>query len=180
MDKTPIEKTMEALVQLKNEGKIKYIGLSEISASTFRRASKIAHVDAIQVEYSPFAIETPQLNLLATAKEVGTAVVAYSPLGHGMLSGTIKPPSDFGPADLWKYLPRFSAENFPKNPEAQDESVIPIPGTTSVDRLKESFGASSVSLSDEESAAIRRAVEAAEIAGGRYLESLMADTYADT
>ncbi|KXS10222.1 Aldo/keto reductase [Gonapodya prolifera JEL478] len=154
----------------------------------------------------PFALnKTAQLNLLGTAKGLGTAVVAYSLLGRGMLSGTIKFPSDFRPTDLRKYLPRFFTENFLNNLETvetiaafarrkgcapsqltlawllkQDESVIPIPGTTSVERLKENFGALSVSLSDEESAEIRRAVEAAEIARGRYPESVMADMYADT
>ncbi|KAJ3338572.1 hypothetical protein HDU93_009349 [Gonapodya sp. JEL0774] len=205
--KTPIEKTMEVLVQLQQEGKIKYIGLSEISADTLRRASKIAHIDAIQVEYSPFAleIESPQINLFNVARELGTAIVAYSPLGRGILSGAYKSPADFDPTDFRKYLPRFSEENFPKNLEGvatlerfaklkgctpsqitlawllrQDPSVIPIPGTTNLERLVENLGSLSVQLTDEESAEIRKAVEAAEVAGGRYPDMMMGYTYADT
>lgn len=81
---TPIEKTIEAMAKLKTEGKIKHIGLSEVSADTLRRACKVHHVDAVQMEYSPFelTIEDPTYSLLKTARELGVAVVAYSPLGR--------------------------------------------------------------------------------------------------
>lgn len=115
--KTPIEKTVEALVELKNEGKIRYLGLSEISADTLKRACKVHHIDAVQIEYSPFSmdIESPEIGLLKACRELGVAVVCYSPLGRGMLTGQYKSPDDFEEGDFRKMAPRFSKENFPKN-----------------------------------------------------------------
>lgn len=99
------------------EGKIRHLGLCEVSAETLRRAHAVHPITAIQVEYSPFSvdIEHSQVGLLSTARELGIAVVAYSPLGRGMLTGEIKSPDDFADDDFRKYLPRFSKENFPKN-----------------------------------------------------------------
>jgi aryl-alcohol dehydrogenase-like predicted oxidoreductase len=95
--KTPIENTVRAMAELKAEGKIKYLGLSECSADSLRRASKITHISAVQMEYSPFAleIESEQTNLLKVARELGVAIVAYSPIGRGMFSGTMRSPDDF-------------------------------------------------------------------------------------
>jgi aryl-alcohol dehydrogenase-like predicted oxidoreductase len=86
--KTPVEKTVEAMAQLKQEGKIKYLGLSECSAESLRRAYKVHPITAVQIEYSPWVldIENPQYRLLEAARELGVAVVAYSPLGRGFLS----------------------------------------------------------------------------------------------
>jgi aryl-alcohol dehydrogenase-like predicted oxidoreductase len=94
--KTPIEKTVRAMAELQAEGKIKYLGLSECSANSLRRACKIAHISAVQMEYSPFSleIESDQTNLLKTARELGVAIVAYSPIGRGLLAGTIKTTDD--------------------------------------------------------------------------------------
>ena len=121
--KTPVEKTMETLKQLKQEGKIKYIGLSEVSADSLRRACKVEHVDAVQMEYSPFAleIEKESFGLLKAARELGVAIVAYSPIGRGMLGGAIRSPNDFEEGDFRRYAPRFSEENFPKNLELVDK-----------------------------------------------------------
>lgn len=121
--KTPIEKTMQALVELKNEGKFKYIGISEVSADTLRRAHAVHPITALQIEYSPWAldIEDPQIGLLKTARELGVAVVCYSPIGRGMLSGTIRSPDDFEEGDFRSFAPRFSKENFPKNLELVDK-----------------------------------------------------------
>ena len=95
--KTPIEKTVEAMAELKKAGKIKYLGLSEISSATLRRAHAVHPITAVQVEYSPFAleIETKQIDLLATCRELGVAVVAYSPLCRGILSGALRSPYYF-------------------------------------------------------------------------------------
>ena len=119
---TPIEKTVEELKKLQDEGLIKYIGLSECSSASLRRASKIAHIDAVQIEYSPFSldIESEQIGLLKTARELGTAIVAYSPIGRGMLGGKIRSRKDFEEGDFRLYSPRFSDENFPKNLELVD------------------------------------------------------------
>ncbi|KAK3055341.1 hypothetical protein LTR09_003894 [Extremus antarcticus] len=206
-NKTPIEKTMEVLKQLKHEGKIKYIGLSECSEDSLRRACKVAHVDAVQIEYSPFAldIEQPQIGVLKACRELGCAVVAYSPIGRGMLGGTIRSPDDFEDGDFRKYAPRFSAENFPKNLQlvdkiteiakkkgctasqltlawilAQGDDFFPIPGTTNPQRLEENIGSLKVSLTSQEEKEIRKACEAAEVHGSRYPEAMAKALFADT
>lgn len=121
--KTPIEKTMQALKALKEEGKIKYLGLSEMSSDTLRRAHKVHPITAVQVEYSPFAldIESDQIDILKTCRELGVAVVAYSPLSRGLLTGALKSPDDFEEGDFRINAPRFSKENFPKNLKLVDQ-----------------------------------------------------------
>jgi aryl-alcohol dehydrogenase-like predicted oxidoreductase len=96
-------------------GKVRHLGLSEISAATLRRAHAVHPIAAIQVEYSPFTldIEDPAIDLLRTARELGVAVVAYSPLGRGLLTGQYKSPDDFEDGDFRRGVPRFSRENFP-------------------------------------------------------------------
>jgi aryl-alcohol dehydrogenase-like predicted oxidoreductase len=205
--KTPIEKTVEAMAQLKQEGKIKYLGLSEVSSDTLRRAHKVHPISAVQVEYSPFAleIESEQINLLKTCRELGVAVVAYSPLSRGMLTGSIKGPEDFEEGDFRSFAPRFSKENFPKNLKlvdqlatvaerkgvtpaqltlawlmAQGQDIFPIPGTTKVERLKENLGALDVKLTEQEIKEVRKYVDEAEVGGTRYPESFMHACYADT
>jgi aryl-alcohol dehydrogenase-like predicted oxidoreductase len=123
--KTPIEHTISAMVELKKEGKIDHLGLSEVSASTLRRAHAIHPISAVQVEYSPFAldIESPKIDLLRTCRELGIAIVAYSPLGRGFLTGQLKSPDDFEEGDFRKHAPRYSKTNFPKNLELVDQLV---------------------------------------------------------
>ncbi|KAF2705441.1 putative aldo-keto reductase [Pleomassaria siparia CBS 279.74] len=204
---TPIEETMKAMKELQQEGKIKYLGLSECSSETLRRACKVVHVDAVQVEFSPFSldIEKPEIDLLKTCRELGTAVVAYSPIGRGMLAGTVRSPDDFEDGDFRKFAPRFSAENFPKNLElvdkikavadkkgvtpsqltlawlmAQGDDIFPIPGTTKVERLEENLQSLKIELSEEEEKEIRQACEGAEVAGERYPEAFLDLCYVDT
>ncbi|KAF2720740.1 Aldo/keto reductase [Polychaeton citri CBS 116435] len=203
----PIEKTMQGLKELKQEGKIKYIGLSEVGAETLRRACKIEHVDAVQMEYSPFSldVESPETSLLKTCRELGIAVVAYSPIGRGMLGGKIRSPKDFEEGDFRKMAPRFSEENFPKNLElvdkiseiakkkdgtpsqltlawlmAQGDDIFPIPGTTNLQRLEENIGSLRITLTREEEQEIRKACEATEIAGGRYPEAFSKALFVET
>ena len=198
---------MEAMKELKQEGKIKYIGLSECSADSIRRACKVVHVDAVQIEYSPFSldIESDEIGVLKACRDLGCAVVAYSPIGRGMLGGQIRSPKDFEEGDFRKFAPRFSEENFPKNLElvdkitemakekhvtpsqltlawilAQGDDFFPIPGTTNVQRVEENLGALKVKLSAEEQKDIRKACEAAEVAGTRYQEAFSAANFADT
>ncbi|KAJ4294496.1 hypothetical protein N0V90_008187 [Kalmusia sp. IMI 367209] len=205
--KTPIEKTVQALVELKNEGKFKYLGLSECSSDSLRRAHAVHPITAVQVEYNPFAleIESKQINLMRTARELGVAIVAYSPLGRGMFTGQYSSPDDFEDGDFRKFAPRFSKENFPKNLKlvdhlaelakkksvatgqlvlawllAQGEDIFPIPGTQRLERLKENVGSLDVKLSTEEEQEIRQAVEAAEAGGQRYPDAYMSVLYADT
>ncbi|CAI6341823.1 unnamed protein product [Periconia digitata] len=205
--KTPIEKTMQAMVEMKNEGKFKYIGMSECSAKSIRRAHAVHPVTAVQVEYSPFSleIESDQINVLSTCRELGVAIVAYSPLGRGLISGQYTSPDDFEDSDIRKWLPRFSKENFPKNLElvkqmnevakrknitpsqlalawllAQGDDIFPIPGTQRIGRLEENIGGATVQLTKEEEQEIRKAVEAAEVVGPRYPDFIMGTCYADT
>ena len=205
--KTPVEKTMREMKKLQEEGKFKYIGMSECSAESLRRASKIVHIDAVQVEYSPFSldIESTEIPVLKTARELGTAIVAYSPIGRGMLSGKYRSPEDFPEGDFRKMAPRFSKENFPKNLKlvdeiselakkkgctptqltlawlmAQGDDILPIPGTTNIDRLTENLDALYIKLTKEENEAIRKAAENAEVVGGRYPEAFSAVLYNDT
>ncbi|KAI7220481.1 Aldo/keto reductase [Hortaea werneckii] len=205
--KTPVEKTMEELKKLKQEGKIKYIGLSECSSESLRRACKVEHVDAAQIEYSPFSldIESERIGLLKACRELGCAIVPYSPIGRGMLGGTIRSPADFEEGDFRKFAPRFSEENFPKNLQlvdriseiakskgctpsqltlawilAQGEDFFPIPGTTNLERLDENLGALHLKLSKDEEQEIRKACEAAEVHGGRYPEAFASACFADT
>jgi aryl-alcohol dehydrogenase-like predicted oxidoreductase len=113
----PIEKTVEAMAQLKTEGKIRYLGLSECSAGTLRRAHKVHPIAAAEMEFSPFAleIESTQTNFLKTARELDVKIIAYSPLGRGFLTGTIKSRDDFDEMDRRRMFPRFSEENFGDN-----------------------------------------------------------------
>jgi aryl-alcohol dehydrogenase-like predicted oxidoreductase len=205
--KTPIEKTIQGMVELKNEGKIKYLGLSEVSSETLRRAHKVHPISAVQVEYSPFALEmeSEQTNLLRTARELGVAIVAYAPIGRGFFSGTLRSTDDLDEKDFRKTAPRYSKENFPKNLKlvdelsavakekgvtpaqlvlawlmAQGQDIFPIPGTTKLERLKENIGSLDVKLSKEEEQKIRKLVDEAEVSGGRYSEMFMQYAYADT
>lgn len=105
------------MVELKKQGKIKYLGLSECSAATLRRACAVHPIAAAQMEFSPFAleIESEQTDFLKTARELGVKIVAYSPLGRGFLTGTIKSRDDLDPSDNRINHPRFSEENFASN-----------------------------------------------------------------
>lgn len=115
--KTPIEHTVQAMAELKAESKIRYLGLSECSERTLRRAHAVHPITAIQMEYSPFAlqIEHPQTNLLQTARELGVKVVAYSPLGRGFLTGAITSRDQLEESDWRRGMPRFSEKNFGDN-----------------------------------------------------------------
>ncbi|KAL8731912.1 MAG: hypothetical protein Q9181_004135 [Wetmoreana brouardii] len=193
--KTPIEKTVEAMAELKKQGKIKYLGLSEVSSETLRRAYKVHPISAVQMEYSPFAmdIEDPQFALLKTCRELGVATVAYSPLGRGFLTGAIKSPDDFEEGDFRKHISRYSEENFGKNLElvthlqeigkrkgctsgqlslawllAQGDDIFPIPGTKKIKYLEENLDALKIELSVAENTEIRKAIEKVEVIGERY------------
>ncbi len=203
---TPIEKTVQAMVELKNEGKIDYLGLSEVSADTLRRACKVYHIAAVEVEFSPFAldIESKQINLLATCRELGVAIIAYSPLGRGLLTGRFQSVNDFEDGDVRRFLPRFAGGNFEENLEMVNEltslagrkgcspgqltlawelaqgDIFPIPGTSKVKYLEENVAANDIPLTKEEIAEIRGIIEAAEVYGERYPEAFMSELFRDT
>ncbi len=204
--KQPIEVTVRTMKELQDQGKVRHLGLSEVSASTLRRACKVAHIDAVQVEFSPFAMEPETQGLVAACEELGVALVAYSPLGRGFLTGSIKSPDDFqGDADFRRILPRFSPENFPKNLELvkhlqeiarqnnctpsqlvlawllnYSEQIIPIPGTTKPANFDQNMAAAQISLSESTMGKIKAAIDGATVHGGRYPDSMSGALLADT
>ncbi|KAF9008393.1 Aldo/keto reductase [Cyathus striatus] len=209
-DKTvPIEKTVGAMAELVKEGKVKYLGLSEISERTLRRAHAVHPISAVQVEYSPFAldIEDDKIGLLKACRELGIAVIAYSPLGRGLLTGQYKSPDNFEEGDFRRIIPRFSKENFPNILKlvagleeiankhnatagqialawllAQGQDIIPIPGTRRIKYLKENLGASAIRLSEEELLELRNNARKADALwhGERYPPGSMEKLYVDT
>lgn len=205
---TPIEETVKAMAELKAQGKITYLGLSECSARTLRRAHAVHPIAAVQMEYSPFAleIESAQTHLLATARELGVKIVAYSPLGRGFLTNTIRSRADIDPSDTRASHPRFSEEHFAENLKlvqklgemakrkgctagqlvlawvlAQGEDFVPIPGTKRVEYLEENAAAVEVRLTEEERSEIRGEIE--RVGGGkgaRYPEAMMKKCFGDS
>jgi aryl-alcohol dehydrogenase-like predicted oxidoreductase len=182
--KTPIEMTMQAMVELKSAGKIKNIGLSECSAESLRRAHAVHPITAVQIEYSLFCteIESPQRRLLEVARELGVAIVAYSPLGNGFLTGKLRSREDVSkPGDSRGFfLPWLHEENIQKNvavvdrisemakakcvttPQlalawllAQGDDIFPIPGSSRIQRLEENLDSMFVSLSEDEEKTLR-------------------------
>ncbi|CAG8212127.1 unnamed protein product [Penicillium nalgiovense] len=204
---TPIEKTIEAMVELKNQGKIKHLGLSECSAATLRRAHAVHPIAAYQVEYSPFAldIESSTADILATCRELGIAVVAYSPVGRGILTGQIQSFSDIPENDFRRMLPKYAQEHFPKILElvqglkdvannhgstpaqvaiawllAQGSDIIPIPGTKSIKNLDENTDSAFLNLTDTELHDIRALIARTEVSGSRYPAMMMGNVFAGT
>lgn len=108
---------MSAILPFVESGQVRHIGLSEMSENTLRRAHGVHPISAVQVEYSPFALEIETNGVLAAARELGVAVVAFSPLGRGFLTGQYKSLDDFEEGDFRRRVPRFQGENFKKNLE---------------------------------------------------------------
>ncbi|KAJ7153538.1 Aldo/keto reductase [Mycena crocata] len=200
----PIEVVLETLRPFVESGQIKWLGLSECSGATLRRAKAVVgigeNVVAVQMEYSPFDLEIETNGLLDAARETGVAVVAYSPLGRGLLTGKYRSRDDFDKDDYRRTLPRFSEDNFPKNLAlvdhlqsiankhgatsgqitlawmlAEHPDFFPIPGTRSVARLEENARGAQIALSTEDVRAIRAWAAAADIGGARKRAEHMSD-----
>ena len=194
---TSIEETVGAMANLVQQGKIKAIGLSEVSAATLRKAHAVHPITALQTEYSLWSHE-PEDELLDTCKELGIAFVAYSPLGRGFLSGQIKKFEDFDAGDYRRHAPRFQGENFEKNLQlvekvealaerkncttsqlalawvmAKGEHIFPIPGTKRIQYLEENAGAVDVILTSEEMNEIEAIAPKGAVAGPRYPENMI-------
>ncbi|MEO7988462.1 MAG: aldo/keto reductase [Chryseolinea sp.] len=194
---TPIEETVTAMSQLVKSGKIKTIGLSEVSVSTLRRAHRIHPITAVQSEYSLWSRE-PEDEMLATCKELGIAFVPYSPLGRGFLTGQIKKFDDLAVDDWRRVSPRFMGENFQKNLDVvkklevlasrkgctasqlalawvivQGDNLFPIPGTKRFKYLEENIGALNLILTKEELKEIDTIAPKNVAAGTRYTEAGM-------
>ncbi|KPM44824.1 hypothetical protein AK830_g1743 [Neonectria ditissima] len=194
-EEVPIEKTVEVMKQLVEEGKVKYLGLSEVSSTTLRRAHAVHPISAVQAEYNPWTLDiegAPGTNLLKTCAELGASLFAYAPLGRGILTGRYRSVDDFEEGDARRGMVRFQGDNFRKNLAvvdkcnelarrkgctssqlvlawllAQNGGVFVIPGTKRIEYLEENVGASALTLSEEEQLALRRLVMEAGVQGGR-------------
>jgi len=195
---TPIEDTVGAMAELVKAGKVKYLGLSEASPATIRRAHKVHPITALQTEYSLWERQ-PEREIIPTTRELGIGFVPYSPLGRGFLTGTITKPSDLAATDArTQRMPRFAGENFDKNQAlvqrvkaiarrkgvtpaqlalawvlAKGEDLIPIPGTKRRKYLEENAAAVDIRLTPADITELEAAVPENEIAGERYAAAAM-------
>lgn len=194
-----IEETVGAMADLVKQGKVRYLGLSEASATTLERAHKVHPISALQSEYSLWSRDQQDNGCLAACQRLGIAFVPYSPLGRGFLTGALKSPDDFGADDYRRFSPRFQGENFAKNlllveqvkrlaadkgvtagqlalawVLAQGDYIIPIPGTKRRTYLQENVEALSISLSADELAALDAIFPANATAGLRYPKEVLA------
>jgi aryl-alcohol dehydrogenase-like predicted oxidoreductase len=190
----PIEDVAGAVKELIQQGKVKHFGLSEASVRTVRRAHKVQPVVALQSEYSLWWRE-PETEVIPTLEELGIGFVPFSPLGKGFLTGAINADTKFDTTDFRNTVPRFSEANRKANQVlvnviekfavakkatpaqvalawllAQKPWIVPIPGTTKLDRLEENIGAVSVQLSPKELLELERAASKVTIQGARYSE----------
>lgn len=189
---TPIEETVSQMSKLVAAGKVRHVGLSEVSPATLRAAHSIHPIAAVQMEYSLFT-RFVEDEMLATCRELGVALVAYSPVGRGWLTGTVTSAESFTEGDFRRTLPRFTGENFEVNAAlvaavqqvareigctpaqaalawllAQGDDVLPIPGTKRVSYLEENTAAADIALTPSQLAALAAAVPADAVAGARY------------
>jgi aryl-alcohol dehydrogenase-like predicted oxidoreductase len=196
--KTPIEETVGAMARLVEEGKVRFLGLSEASPATLERAYKVHPIAALQTEYSLWTRD-PEPEVLPTTRKLGVAFVAYSPLGRGFLTGAFKTPEDFDADDTRRLHPRFQGENFARNLElvekvrelaaqagvtasqlalawvlAQGEDIIPIPGTKRRKYLEENVAAVDVSIGPELVLELQNIFPADAAAGDRYAPQMNA------
>jgi aryl-alcohol dehydrogenase-like predicted oxidoreductase len=194
---TPIEDTVGAMADLVREGKVRYLGLSEASPQTLRRAHAVHPISALQTEYSLWSRD-PEDEILPAVRELGIGFVPYSPLGRGFLTGQFKSIDDLEPDDYRRNSPRFQGENFQKNLDlvheieaiakekgctpaqlglawviAQGSDVVPIPGTKRRKYLEENVGALNVQLSADDLARIDRVLPAGAASGQRYAAEQM-------
>ncbi len=190
--KTPIEDTVGAMADLVKAGKVKYIGLSEASADTLRRASKVHPITALQSEYSLWTRDVAD-SVLPTCRELGIGFVAYSPLGRGFLAGAVKTTDTLDAKDVRRNHPRFQGANLTANLAVAETvtalatargctpaqlalawllgrgpDIVPIPGTRKIERLEENAGATAIQLTPAELSKIEAALAEHVVAGTRY------------
>jgi aryl-alcohol dehydrogenase-like predicted oxidoreductase len=193
----PIEDTVGAMADLVQAGKVRFLGLSEAGPQTIRRAYQVHPISALQTEYSLWTRD-PEDEILETIRDLGIGFVAYSPLGRGFLTGRFKKYEDIPEDDYRRYSPRFQGENFRKNLDlvikvseiakrkgvkpgqlalawvlAQGKDIVPIPGTTIPEHLKENIEALNIKLSDEDLDEINQVMPEGAASGLRYPESMM-------
>jgi aryl-alcohol dehydrogenase-like predicted oxidoreductase len=191
---TPIEETVQAMAELVKEGKVRYLGMSEAAADTVRRAYKVHKITALQTEYSLWSRD-PEDEILPTIRELGMGFVAYSPLGRGFLTGRFQKPEDIPEDDFRRAHPRFQGDNFYKNLDlvkkveeiakekgvkpgqlalawvlAQGEDIVPIPGTTKVEHLKENIAACEIEITEDDLKRLDEVAPKGVTAGNRYAD----------
>ncbi|WP_454918395.1 aldo/keto reductase [Xanthobacter sediminis] len=196
--KTPIEETVGAMKALVEAGKVRFLGLSECSVETLRRAHKVHPITAVQSEYSLWSRE-PEAGMLDACRELGVAFVAYSPLGRSFLTGAVTSPDALAPDDFRRANPRFSGEAFAQNHKlvealaafagtkgattaqialawilSKQDHVIPIPGTRRIKYLQENVAATAIRLSPAEIATLDGLFAPEAVAGTRYAAPAMA------
>jgi aryl-alcohol dehydrogenase-like predicted oxidoreductase len=189
----PIEETVGAMADLVHAGKVRYLGLSEASASTIRRAHAVHPISALQTEYSLWSREIED-EILPTVREMGITLVAYSPLSRGFISGELRKFEDLGENDVRRYIPRFQEENFQKNVDLVDKikeiavekhctpsqlalawtmvnGALPIPGTKRIKYLEENAASVHVKLNPDDLARIESVSPKNASHGGRHIDS---------
>ncbi len=196
----PIEETVGAMKELVDEGKVRYLGLSEASPETIRRANAVHPISALQTEYSLWTRD-PEEKVLPTVRELGIGFVAYSPLGRGFLSGKYRSPDDIPEDDFRRHNPRFKGENFERNLElvgrveeiaeekgvtagqlalawvmSRGEDVVPIPGTKRREYLEENAAAAEIELTEDDLSRIEEAAPHGSTAGERYPDMSTSDS----
>lgn len=188
---TPVEETVAALAELVQEGKVRYIGLSEVGSETIRKAHAVHPLTAVQSEYSLFERQIEELGILDTLNELGIGLVAYSPVGRGFLSGDIQKPEDFPAGDFRRSLPKYQGDQFFKNIDlvnqikqvAEEKGItaaqlaiawviakgyVPIPGTKRVKYVEENIAATQVVLTAEDLARLEAIIPLGLETGARY------------
>ena len=196
--KTPIEETVGALGDLVKAGKVRYLGLSEVTAATLRKAHAVSPISSVQSEYSLWTRDPEVDGVLETCRELGIGFLAYSPLGRGFLTGQIKKFEDFAEDDYRRFSPRFQGENFQRNLDLvtritelsrargatasqlalawlmiKSPQVVPIPGTKRRTYLEENLKALEIKLSAAEIAGLEAAFPIGVASGPRYPEAMM-------
>lgn len=197
--RVPIEESVGALGRMVESGKVRAIGLSEVSAATLRKAHAVHPIAAVQNEYSPWS-RNVELGLLETTRELGIALVAFSPTARGFLAGRVRAENDLEASDFRRTLPRFQGDNLARNLTLYDrfsalaeeagctpaqlslawlltrgDHVVPIPGTTSIRHLEENLAAGDFGLAPDLVAEIDTLLEPGAVAGARYPEAAQAD-----
>lgn len=196
--KVPIEDSVGALADLVQAGKIRTIGLSEVSAPTLRRAHAVHPITALQTEYSPWT-RNPEIAVLEACRELGVAFVAFSPVGRGFLAGGVRDAARLEDGDFRRGMPRFQGEAFAANLAlldrfetiardagctlaqlclawllAKGDDIIPIPGTTNPDHMREDAAAAAITLSSEIVRRVDEVVNGQTVAGSRYAPAMQA------